>query len=207
MTLYYSLVFFLLMFEVGVFFLLIVPMPYKMKKKLFTPVSSYSFISESPLISKIQYWLKITFVFVLILFADSVMRVYRVQIELHAATESATKNMGAGIMGHERTEVQARKFYAQRNMYLCGFTLLLSLILNRTYSMILELIRMEEKVRTFESTKSNSTEVATLKEQLAAKTRDLETLKKQSKQLHDEYGALSDKYAATQNDGSLKKDI
>ncbi|KAL5628084.1 hypothetical protein BROUX41_002832 [Berkeleyomyces rouxiae] len=201
MTLYYSLVFFLLMFEVGIFFLLIVPMPYKMKKKLFT------FISESPLISKVQYWLKITFVFVLILFADSVMRVYRVQLELHIATEANTKNMGAGIMGHERTEVQARKFYAQRNMYLCGFTLLLSLILNHTYSMILELIRMEEKVRTLESTKSNSAETATLREQLAAKTRDLETLKKQSKQLHDEYGSLSDKYAATQSDGSLKKDI
>lgn len=33
-------------------------------------------------------------------------------------------------------EVQARKFYSQRNMYLCGFTLFLSLILNRTYMMV-----------------------------------------------------------------------
>ena len=44
-------------------------------------------------------------------------------------------------MGHERMEVQARKFYSQRNMYLCGFTLFLSLILNRTYIMILDVLR------------------------------------------------------------------
>jgi B-cell receptor-associated protein 31 len=33
--------------------------------------------------------LKITFIFILILFIDSVNRVYRVQIELAAATEKA----------------------------------------------------------------------------------------------------------------------
>lgn len=33
--------------------------------------------------------MKITFIFILILFIDSVNRVYRVQIELHAATEKA----------------------------------------------------------------------------------------------------------------------
>ncbi|KKA27533.1 hypothetical protein TD95_005013 [Thielaviopsis punctulata] len=205
MTLYYSLVFFLLMFEVAVFFMLVVPMPYTFKKKLFKYNLPYP-IRRSPLVAKAQYWLKITFVFVLILFADSVMRVYRVQIELFAATEAAAKNAGAGILGHERTEVQARKFYAQRNMYLCGFTLLLSLILNRTYSMILELIRLEEKVRTLESTRGASSDVAALKQQLAAKDRDLQTLKKQSKQLHDEYGSLSDKYSATQEDGVSKKE-
>ena len=50
-----------------------------------------SFISENPIVAKIQYWMKITFVFILILFIDSVNRVYRVQIELIAATENATK--------------------------------------------------------------------------------------------------------------------
>ena len=50
-----------------------------------------SFISESPIVAKIQYYMKICFVFILILFIDSVNRVYRVQIELIAASESATK--------------------------------------------------------------------------------------------------------------------
>ena len=42
-------------------------------------------------------------------------------------------------------EVQARKFYSQRNMYLCGFTLFLSLILNRTYTMILDVLRSRRR--------------------------------------------------------------
>ncbi len=47
-----------------------------------------SFISENPVVAKVQYWLKITFIFILILFIDSVNRVYRVQVELAAAAEN-----------------------------------------------------------------------------------------------------------------------
>lgn len=47
-----------------------------------------SFISENPIVAKLQYGLKITFIFILILFLDSVNRVYRVQVELAAATDS-----------------------------------------------------------------------------------------------------------------------
>ena len=89
-------VFALLVFEMVVFMSLIVPMPFKMKRKLFT------FVSESPIIAKLQYGLKvrkhspcfltgililgqITFIFILILFIDSVNRVYRVQVELAQA--------------------------------------------------------------------------------------------------------------------------
>ena len=58
---------------------LIVPLPFTMKRRLFT------FISENPIIAKLQYGLKITFIFILILFVDSVNRVYRVQVELSQA--------------------------------------------------------------------------------------------------------------------------
>jgi hypothetical protein len=51
-----------------------------------------SFISENPLIAKLQHGLKITFIFILILFIDSVNRVYRVQIELAAATDASKGN-------------------------------------------------------------------------------------------------------------------
>jgi predicted transcriptional regulator len=122
-------------------------------------------------------------------------------------------------MGHERLEVQARKFYSQRNMYLCGFTLFLSLILNRTYVMILEVMRLEDKVRAYEGTKQNAKEseklavagkpgeLARLREELEKKEQDLQNLKKQSTQLHKSYDELSDKYAATQQTGEDKKGI
>ncbi|KAL6413651.1 hypothetical protein AUP68_03172 [Ilyonectria robusta] len=109
-----------------------------------------------------------------------------------------------GVMGHERLEVQARKFYSQRNMYLCGFTLFLSLILNRTYVMIIDVLRLEDKIRDYESTNKDakdSEQVAALKKELELKDLDLQTLKKQSQQLHKSYDELSDKYSATQEDG------
>jgi len=213
MTLYYSLVFLLLVVEMSIFMLLIIPLPFTMKRKLFT------FISESPLIAKLQYGMKITFIFILILFIDSVNRVYRVQVELAQASKQVGNNARASVMGSERMEVQARKFYSQRNMYLCGFTLFLSLILNRTYVMILDVLRLEEKVKLYENDPKTggkqsakladaggAGEIGKLKNQLAQKDRDIETLKKQSGGLAKEYSNLSDQYAKTNADGTPKKD-
>jgi len=212
MTLYYSLVFLLLVGEMSLFMLLIVPLPFTWRRKLFT------FISESPLIAKLQYGMKITFIFILILFIDSVNRVYRVQLELAAASESNQQSRGT-IIGPERMEVQARKFYSQRNMYLCGFTLFLSLILNRTYMMILDVLRLEEKVKKYESDSTaqgkDSTklanagaagEVGKLKKIIEEKDRDLVTLKKQCEGLQREYNAMGDKYEKSSTEPTPKKD-
>ncbi|KAI1082022.1 B-cell receptor-associated protein 31-like-domain-containing protein [Whalleya microplaca] len=210
MTLYYTLVFLLLVAEMSIFMLLIVPMPFTLKRKMFT------FLSENPIIAKIQYGLKITFIFILILFIDSVNRVYRVQLELAQATDSAKG--AAAVMGHERLEVQARKFYSQRNMYLCGFTLFLSLILNRTYTMILEVLRLEEKVKQYEGTDKKTKqseklavagepgEIAGLKKELEKRDRDIATLKKQAEGLSREYNDLCEKYGETVPPAGTRKD-
>ena len=122
-------------------------------------------------------------------------------------------------MGSERMEVQARKFYSQRNMYLCGFTLFLSLILNRTYVLILDTLRLEEKVKRYEGDPKakgkeaarldqagGAGEISKLKNQLAQKDRDIDTLKKQSEGLSREYGSLSDQYSKQNSDSTPKKD-
>jgi len=75
-------VFLLLVAEMVLFMLLIIPLPFTIRRKMFT------FISENPLVAKAQHALKITFIFILILFIDSVNRVYRVQQELAVATEN-----------------------------------------------------------------------------------------------------------------------
>lgn len=212
-----------------VFVALIVPMPFTIKRKLFT------FISESPLIAKLQYGLKvrashtrltfpyaddlqITFIFILILFIDSVNRVYRVQVELAQASKANAGVGAAALGGSERMEVQARKFYSQRNMYLCGFTLFLSLILNRTYTMILDVLRLEEengrlkgdpKMDSGKSAKGldeagNAGEIGKLKNEIAKRDRDIETLKKQSQGLSNEYNRLGDQVSGT--DATPKKD-
>lgn len=197
MTLYYSLVFLLLVAEMVIFLALIVPLPFTWRRKLFT------FISESPIIAKLQYGLKITFIFILILFIDSVNRVYRVQLELHAFSKTEARGGAAVMGGSERMEVQARKFYSQRNMYLCGFTLFLSLILNRTYVMILDVLRLEEEVKSLKGDSSikkgsslqnagNAGEIGRLKEEIATKDRDMENLKKQVENMQQEYNRMGD---------------
>lgn len=103
-------------------------------------------------------------------------------------------------------EVQARKFYSQRNMYLCGFTLFLSLILNRTYVMILDVLRLEEELKNYkgENGKKGSQlkdiggagEVGKLKNELAAKDRDMDNLKKQVEQMQKEYNRLGDQVSS-----------
>ena len=106
-------------------------------------------------------------------------------------------------------EVQARKFYSQRNMYLCGFTLFLSLILNRTYVMILDVLRLAQEVKTLKgdpnvkSGKSNKDiggagEVGALKNELAAKDRDMENLKKQVENMQKEYNRMGDQVSGKQ---------
>ncbi|KAK5003820.1 hypothetical protein LTR28_009696, partial [Elasticomyces elasticus] len=144
-----------------------------------------------------------------------VNRVYRVQVELAAASKNP--NIAAPALGGtERMEVQARKFYSQRNMYLCGFTLFLSLILNRTYVMILDVLRLEEEVKRYRGDKDvgkndaglgkagNIGEISSLKRELEKKDRDIEALKKQSQGLTDEYNRLGDQVSPA--DGTPRKD-
>jgi len=197
MTLYYSLVFVLLMVEMAVYLLMVLPIPYSPRMRFFT------WISTSAIVGRIQYCLKITFVFILILFIDSVNRVYRVQSEL-----SDNKHMGGqSVMGHERMEVQARKFYSQRNMYLCGFTLFLSFILDRTYALTLENLQLHTTVKNLRGDNAKLAEGGAdeLKEQLAAAKRDNEVMRKQAEGLTREFNALADRFADASGGESVGK--
>jgi hypothetical protein len=193
MTIYYSLTFLLLAAEMVTFCLLVAPLPFTVRKKLFR------FLSESPIIAKVAYGLKISFIFVAILFLDALQRMFRVTAE----TEMA-KTGGQG-MHDVRTESNfaARKFYAQRNTYLTGFCLFLSLVLTRTFSIILDLIHTQEeyaklkKVVGAGAKGDQSKQIEELKKKLAAseaKDRDFENLKKQAAQQAAEFDRLASKY-------------
>ncbi|KIK43690.1 hypothetical protein CY34DRAFT_803528 [Suillus luteus UH-Slu-Lm8-n1] len=193
MTIYYSLTFLLLAAEMVTFCLLVAPLPFTVRKKLFR------FLSESPIIAKVAYGLKISFIFVGILFLDALQRMFRVTAE----TEMA-KTGGQG-MHDVRTESNfaARKFYAQRNTYLTGFCLFLSLVLTRTFSIILDLIHTQEeyaklkKVVGAGAKGDQSKQIEELKKKLAAseaKDRDFANLKKQAAQQAAEFDRLASKY-------------
>jgi len=209
MTLYYSLCFVLLTGEMAFFLLLVTPLPFAARRRFFT------FLSESPIVGKIAYALKIMFIFVAILFVDAVQRMFRTAADADLAKQSG---QGASDVRSE-TNFAAKKFYAQRNMYLTGFTLFLSLILTRTYYIILDLIHtQEEYAKLKKATQSNSKaaiaggdqtkQIEELKTKLAAaeaKSRDYETLKSQANGQAKEYDRLADEYNAATTNGKVDK--
>ncbi|KAJ9114593.1 hypothetical protein QFC20_001467 [Naganishia adeliensis] len=144
-----------------------------------------SFITQ---VAKIQYGLKITFIFVAILFVDALQRMLKV------AQEGQTAKQEKGIQDvRVETNHSARKFYAQRNLYLTGATLFLSLLLARVFYITLDLITVQDELNVLKGkTAKQSTvtkqgvdaqaELQRLQAQLEAKNRDLEQLKRQAGQ-------------------------
>ncbi|RIB18538.1 B-cell receptor-associated protein 31-like-domain-containing protein [Gigaspora rosea] len=178
MTLYYSLVFVLLIAESIAFLFLILPFPYSWRRAMLR------WISQSQLVTQSQYVLKFAFIFVFILFLDATNRTYNVQSE--------TKDDHI-IDARSEATIHAKKFYNQRNMYLTGFTLFLSLILNRTYVLIVDLLKSEDQLEAKALEKKVETLTSELNEE-KKKSRDFDNLKKQASQQNDEYVRLSDSY-------------
>ncbi|GAA5931632.1 hypothetical protein JCM10213_003162 [Rhodosporidiobolus nylandii] len=126
----------LLVLQVVVFGILIVPLPFTWRRAMFKT------IAESHIIAKVQYGLKITFIFVGLLFVDAVNQMLKIHRERELATES-----GAAIPDmRAQSDYRSRKFLSERNFYLHGSCLFLSLILSRTYSLVLDLIKAQEEL-------------------------------------------------------------
>ncbi|KAH9886740.1 B-cell receptor-associated 31-like protein [Cubamyces lactineus] len=204
MTVYYTLTFMLLAAEMVTFCVLVAPLPHVVRKKLF------HFLSESPIIAKIAYGIKIAFIFIAILFVDAVQRMWRVTAEADIAKSSGT---GAQDVRAE-TNMAARKFYAQRNTYLTGFCLFLSLVLTRTFYILLDLIHTQEeyaklKNETGKAQKGDQTkQIEDLRKQLAAaeeKVKDYDILKKQAEQNAKEYDRLATEFNAKTGSVSDKR--
>ncbi|KAI0742900.1 endoplasmic reticulum protein [Daedaleopsis nitida] len=175
------------------FCVLVFPLPHTVRKKLF------HFLSESPLVAKLAYGVKIAFIFIAILFVDAVQRMWRVTAEADLAKQS-----GNGVQNVQaETNVSARKFYAQRNTYLTGFCLFLSLVLTRTFYIVLDLIHTQEEYAKLKNASGKSAgadqmkQIEDLKKKLAAaeaKAKDYDIVKKQSEQNAKEYDRLATEF-------------
>ncbi|GAA5861950.1 hypothetical protein JCM8547_001536 [Rhodosporidiobolus lusitaniae] len=134
MALHNQIVFALLALEVLTFFVLIVPLPFTWRRAMFKT------IAESHIVAKLLFGLKITFVFVALLFADAVNQMLKIhrEREITMAAGGATPDMRA------QSDYRSRKFLSERNFYLHGACLFLFLILAQTYNLVLDLIKAQE---------------------------------------------------------------
>jgi len=180
--------FLLLVAEVITFLFIVFPMPFAVKKNIFT------FLSNSPIVGKMVYALKISFIFIGILFLDAVQRMFRITAEV-----SLAKEQGGGVHNTRgESTLYGKMFYAQRNAYLTGFCLFLSIILTRTFYIILDLIHVQEEYAKLKTQyaggvtdQEGQATIKKLQTQLASKDKDIETLKKQASQLSQEYDRVA----------------
>lgn len=185
MSLYYSLVFIFLIVEVVIFSILALPIPTKLRKPL-------TLLLLKPFqLEVVQITIKCILGFILLLFVDTINKVYNIDTELNAASNANIK--GGGIYSQDRIEVLSRKFFAQRNMYLTGMTLFLTFTVVRTFSLVQELIELKDKYRkenpeydTKAEELKDSSEKQSLLKDIAEKDKEIARLKEKAELLESE---------------------
>ncbi|KAI3640266.1 hypothetical protein MIR68_001144 [Amoeboaphelidium protococcarum] len=130
-TLHYTFVFCVLIFEMTLTALISLPMPVLWRKRLF------EFCAKSTALAWLHYYLKIAFVFIFVLFLDS--------LRLAVGKDQSTNQFTPQNTVNE-AQMYMKLFRAQRNMYLTGFTLFMSLLLNRTFAMIGEAVKYQTQI-------------------------------------------------------------
>ncbi|KAI9294079.1 hypothetical protein K502DRAFT_317448 [Neoconidiobolus thromboides FSU 785] len=145
MALYHKFVFGLLVSEIITYIGLMIPLPNTMRQRMLVWI-------KNNVISRVQYTLKIVGVFIFILFIDSING-------LNKALEKGEITEGT-VDVRTDTSIQVKKFFAQRNVYLCGITMFLSFILNYTFEQIIELLNTKEKLTILESNAPNGSEIS-----------------------------------------------
>jgi B-cell receptor-associated protein 31 len=85
--------------------------------------------------------MKILFVFIFVLFLDA----------LNTSLKSGDQKNDAAFNRDTQLAFNTKVFRAQRNMYLTGFTLFLSLVLNRYITVIAQNVKYEEEVQQLKS--------------------------------------------------------
>lgn len=171
MTMYLKLVFGILAFETVVFALLAVPLPTRVRRPL-TKMLAKPF--KSP---KLQLAIKMVLGFILLLFIDTINRLYVINKEYDQAK-------GLIGFGRDRLDTLSRRFTAQRNMYLTGITLFLTFIIVRTFNIVLELFSLKEssvynvsdsetEAELSRLIKEKNMEISRLKEQAEALAKDI----------------------------------
>lgn len=168
------------MAEVSVFSVLALPLPSKIRKPLVS-VLVRPFLNDI-----IQVAIKCMLGFVLLLFVDSINRVYSVEQELDAINP-------AGGYSSSRMEVLSRKFFAQRNMYLTGITLFLTFVVVRTFNLVRELLELKDHYHlaspdydTSAEEKRNVELKKELQSKIAERDAEIERLKEKAKALQKE---------------------
>lgn len=170
MSIYFAFVFFLLITEMVLFLALIIPLPSKVTpiKKHF--VRSLNYIAYTNETTKIVS--RSIFGFIFLMFVDSIKKLQNISLtsNTYRNNELFSKSLnneytGSQIEALNKNEYYREKFFAQRNMYLTGFTLFLCFLILRTIHITNELLDSLAIKKQHDATKDDiNTDIAYLNE-------------------------------------------
>lgn len=167
MSLYFAFIYGLLVIEMGIFSIMILPMPNFLmgSKKHF--IRAVNFVIQGN--DTLKMVSKCVIIFITIFFLDCVNKLNKLQMAIQVFSTSKismgyntpmnqninnNNNNMAGLvdgmsneyMNLSKNELYKNKFYSQRNLYLTGFTLFLSLAILRISSIIMDLLNVKDNL-------------------------------------------------------------
>ena len=161
MFIYFAFVYILLILEMVLFLALILPLPAKVTpiKKHF--VRSLNFIAYTDETTKIVS--RSIFVFIFLMLVDSIKKLQNISLssstyrnnEMFSSNSFKNEYTGSQIEALNKNEFYKEKFFAQRNMYLTGFTLFLCFLILRTIHITNELLDSLALKKQYEATKDD----------------------------------------------------
>lgn len=182
-----TLVFSILVTQMAFLLILLLPLPHVVRVRILDGFALLRSNSNA----------KVGFVFTIILlglqFVDCVNKLKRyTRLADPYYAQFTSGQQKAGLLSDQL----ASKFYAQRNLYITGAVLYLSMAINTVVSILEKLVRKESSYREL-SKKTKSTdledeEIRSLRDQILKRNVDIATLKKQLKGLQTAYDELND---------------
>ena len=180
MSLYFTLLFVLLTLEMAVLFVLVLPLPYTIRK------TAYQTYNKLAVNTQVKTVVIIVGVIVGLLFADSWKRA---QISVHLFHHNISLESDREGRYDPRavtpTQALASRAYNQRNVYISGFILYFMVGIATVMSIMRRLVKYQGLLREKKGGKTASTtpeddkEVEELKKELLLKQKDLEAMQTQ----------------------------
>lgn len=184
MSIYFAFIYSLLVAEMSLFLVLIFPLPnrlHRAKKHLIKVLDYLAYRNETTKVVS-----RSIFVFILLMFIDSIKKLQQISytsIMARANEIYGQQNYGYDVGSAQMESIKAtinkneyyrEKFFAQRNMYLTGFTLFLCFMILRTIQITNELLKGLDKARN--NLAKDAPEEEALKQKIAEYEKKIENL-------------------------------
>ena len=142
MAIHNHLIFAFLMVQSVIFLLLVVPLPSRLRRSL------VNFIADSPALHRVWQVQSFLTLMVVIFLLESLRQYYVSSEEHHDLNEEndggKSHDHGEELGGLEDKKLHMRMHYAERNMFLTGGCMFMSLVLNRWVAFLRKLNKAED---------------------------------------------------------------